>query len=89
MDIEGASALADFEVIEIVDYTNPYPMLLGIDWATYMNGVLNMKKWKMIFEKKSLRVILPLDPAEGSRYTESMHNYESDDDLDCIYKTIV
>jgi len=31
MDIEGASTLADFEVIEIVDDNNPYPMLLGID----------------------------------------------------------
>ena len=31
VDIEGASALADFEVIEIVDDSNPYPMLLGND----------------------------------------------------------
>ena len=31
VDIEGASALADFEVIDIVDDSNPYPMLLGID----------------------------------------------------------
>jgi len=39
----------------------------------------------MIFEKKSLRVIVPLDPAEGSRYTEPVHDYERDDDLDYIY----
>jgi len=32
VDIEGASALADFEVMEIVDDNNPYPMLLRIDW---------------------------------------------------------
>jgi hypothetical protein len=44
VDIEGASALADFEVIEIVDDNNPYPALLGIDWATDMNGVINLKK---------------------------------------------
>jgi len=31
VDIEGVSALADFEVIEIVDDNNPYPALLGID----------------------------------------------------------
>ena len=31
VDIEGASALADFEVIEIVDDNNPYPALLGFD----------------------------------------------------------
>ena len=53
VDIEGMSALADFEVIEIVDDRNPYPALLGINWATDMNGVINLKKRKMIFEKKS------------------------------------
>jgi len=31
VDIEGASALDDFEVIEIVDDNKPYPTLLGID----------------------------------------------------------
>ena len=77
--------LADFEVIEIVDDNNPYPVLLGIDWATDMNGVINPKKWKMIFEKNSLRIIIPLDPIEGSRYMEPVPDYESDDDPYCIY----
>ena len=86
VDIEGASMLMDFEVIEIVDDSNPYPALLGIDWVTDMNMVINLKKKKMIFEKKSLRVIIPLEPPKGSRYTESVRDYESDDDLDCIYK---
>ena len=44
MDIEGASVLENFEVIEIVDNNNSYPMLLGFDWATDMNGVINLKK---------------------------------------------
>jgi len=70
IDIEGTSALADFEVIEIMDDNNPYPALLGIDWATDMNGIINLKKRKMIFEKKSLHVIVPLDPTKGSFYTE-------------------
>ena len=61
VDIEGASAIADFEVIEIFDDNNPYPTLLRIDWVIDMNGVINLKKHKMIFEKKSLRVIVPLD----------------------------
>lgn len=86
MDIEGASALADFEVIKIVDDSNPYPTLLRIDWATNMNGVINLKKRNMIFKRKSLCVIVPLDPVEGSCYTEPVYNYESDDDLDYIYK---
>lgn len=86
VDIEGASVLADFEVIEIVDESNPYPTLLKIHWTTDMNMVINLKKRKIIFEKKSLRVVIPLDPTEGSRYTETVCDYESDDDLDCIYK---
>ncbi len=81
MDIEGGSTQTDFEVIEIVDDNNPYPSLPGIDWATGMNRVINLKKWKMIFEKKS-----PLDLAEGPRYTEPFRKYESDDYLDQIYK---
>ena len=55
-------------------------MLLGIDWAIDMNGVINLKK--------SLCVVIPLDHAEGSRYIELVCDYESDDDLDYIYKII-
>ena len=69
-----------------MDDNNPYPALLGIDWATDMNGVINLKKQKITFENKLVRVIVPLDPVEGSCYTEPVHDYESDDDLDCIYK---
>lgn len=78
----GASALVDFEVIEIVDDNNPYPMLLGIDWAFNMDEVINLKKRRKTFEKKALRFIVPLDPAEGAHYTEPVRDYEEDDDLD-------
>ena len=73
-------------MIKIVDDNNPYPVLLGIDWATDMNGVINLKKRKMNFEKRSLRMVVPLDPTEGSRYTELVCDYDSDDELECIYK---
>jgi len=73
-------------VIEIVDDSNPYPVLLGIDWATDMNGVINLKKCRMIFEKNSLRIVIPLDPTEGLCYTEPVNDYGNDDHLDCIYK---
>ena len=86
VEIDGASVLADFEVIEMVDDSNPYPTLLGIDWDIDMKGVINLKKRKMIFEKKYLSVIISLDPAEGSHYIELVCNYESDNDLNCIYK---
>lgn len=54
-----------------------------------MNGVINLKKQKMIIEKKSLCIIAPIGPTRGSYYTKKVQNYESDDDLDCIYKIIV
>ena len=40
----------------------------------------------MIFEKRSLHVVVLLDPAEGARYTEPVHDDDNDDDLDCIDK---
>ena len=70
LDIEGLSVLTNFKVIEIFYDNNPYRALLGIDWATNMNGVINLKKCKMIIEKNSLRIVVPLDLAEGSHYIE-------------------
>ena len=64
VDIEGENVKRDFKVIEIVDDNNPYPVLLGIDWGTNMNRLINLKKRKMIFEKKSLCVVVHLDPIE-------------------------
>ena len=88
VDIEGVITQTDFEVIEIIDDSNPYPTLLGIDWATDMNEVINLKRWKMTFKKKSLRVTILLDLDEGVWYTELVHNEESDNELDCIYQII-
>ncbi|WP_147477341.1 hypothetical protein [Corallococcus sp. AB038B] len=51
VDIDGVSTWTKFEVIEIMDKNNPYPVLLGIDWATDMNGVINLKQRNIIFEK--------------------------------------
>ena len=50
-----------------------------------MNEIINLKKRKMIFEKNLLRVVVPLDPAQGVRYIEPV----CDDDLDYIYKITV
>jgi hypothetical protein len=62
-----------FEVIEIMDESNPYPPLLGIDWAFDNNIVLNLKKRQMYFETDTLHVILPLDMNEGNRHNEPMN----------------
>lgn len=52
-----------------------------------MNGVINLNKRIMSFERKSLRVIVLLDPAERACYTEPVRDYEeSDYELNQIYK---
>lgn len=86
VDIDGVSTQTGFEVIEINDEHSPYPVLLGINWAIDMNGVINLKQRKMIFEKKSLWVIVPLDPVDRPHYTELMRSEERGDVLDSIYK---
>lgn len=40
----------------------------------------------MIFEKKSLHVKIPLDPAEEAHYTEPVHDDGNYDEMDFIYK---
>ena len=84
VDIDGVSTLADFEVIEIIDDSNPYTALLGIEWAIDNAVVINLKKRQIPFEGKGLRVIVPLDPSQGERYTEPLRD-EDHDVLDHIY----
>ena len=69
IDIDGVSTLADFEVIEIIDDSNPYPALLGIEWAMANATIINLKRRHMTFEGNGMRVIIPLDPSQGERYT--------------------
>jgi hypothetical protein len=60
---------ADFEVIEIVDDSCPYPVLLGIDWDFNNLTVVELKKRRMTFQGNVLKFIAPLDPDEGCKYT--------------------
>ena len=69
MDLDEVCNLADFEVIEIIDYNMSYPALLGIDWAFENQAIINLKKKTMSFEGNGIRVIGPVDPALGPRYT--------------------
>ena len=78
VDIDGVSTLADFEFIEIIDDNNPYLALLGIEWAIENDAVINLKNRQMNFEGKGLRVIVPLDPSQGERYTEPARDEDQD-----------
>ena len=50
MDVEGLRTYSDFEVIDIIGDTNPYPTLLGIDWEIYNQTIINFKKRISSFE---------------------------------------
>jgi hypothetical protein len=60
LDLDGVHSMADFEVIEIVDGTTPYPALLGFDWAFDNQAIIKLKTMKMMFESGEYRVISPL-----------------------------
>lgn len=61
----------------------PLSCTLGLDWVIDMGGIINLKKRSMVFQNEGMRVIVPLDPAEGEQYIEPVHE---EDDLDHIYK---
>ena len=69
VDIDVVQSLADFEVIEIIDDSNPFLALLGIDWAFDNLVVINLKRMQMTFEGHNIWIITPLDPTQGPRYT--------------------
>ena len=86
VDIDGVKSFADFEVISIIDGTNPYPTLLGIEWAIDNQAIINLKNRHMLFEGRGICIIAPLDPVEGARYTEPSTEEYDPLDLDNIYK---
>ena len=44
VDIEGLRTFTDLEVIDILDDTTPYPVLLGIDWEMENQMIINFKR---------------------------------------------
>ena len=44
VDIDRVRTFAYFEVIEIVDDSFPYPMLLGIDWDFNNSTIVDLNK---------------------------------------------
>jgi hypothetical protein len=43
LDLDKVHTKENFEVIEIVDETTPYPALLGLDWAFDNHAIINLK----------------------------------------------
>jgi hypothetical protein len=87
VDLDGVHTMEDFEVIDIVDNTTPYPTLLGLDWEFDNQAIINLKTRKMIFESGEYRVIAPLDPSEGGRYVEPVTENFITEDINQLYRT--
>jgi hypothetical protein len=86
VDIDRVRTFLDFEVIEIVDDTCPYPALLGIDWDFNNSTIVDLNRRRMKFEGDFLRVTTPMDPDEGHRYTEPIKEEDCAYELENIYK---
>jgi hypothetical protein len=43
VDLDGVHTKEDFEVIEIVYDTTPYPIFLGLDWAFDNQAIINLE----------------------------------------------
>jgi len=85
VDLAGVKTVADFEVIEILDDKDPYPTLLGIEWAFDNATIINLKKEFMLFEADGTRVIQPLYPYQGPWYTKPVNEAMEGDTIDQLY----
>jgi hypothetical protein len=74
VDVVGVKTIADFEVIEIMGDEDPYPTLLGIDWGYDNYVIIDLKRDTMTFEVDGVKVIHPLDPYMGPKYTDPVDN---------------
>jgi hypothetical protein len=70
VDLDGVHTKADFEVIEIVDGTTPYPSFLGLNWEFDNRAIINLKTKNMSFELGEYKFIIPLYPLEGESFVE-------------------
>ena len=64
---------------------NPYPSLLGIDWAIDNQTIINFKKTILSFEDEEMSVVSPINPFDEQRYIEPVYNEGQGDYLDQIY----
>jgi hypothetical protein len=65
IDVARVKTVAYFEVIEIMGDKEPYPTLLGIDWAYENYAVIDLKKDTMTFEVDEIKLFRPLDAYVG------------------------
>jgi hypothetical protein len=84
MNISGVHSVANFEFIEIMDDSQTYPSLMGLEGEFENQTIINLKRREMVFEVINLKVTAPLDPAEGKRYIELVRG----NNIDNLYNMI-
>ena len=60
-------------MIDIVDDTNPYPVLPGIHWEIENQTIINFNKRILSFKYFEIRVVAHIDPLEGKHYVKHVH----------------
>lgn len=85
VSLDEVISTTDFEVIKIVDEEDPYPTLLGIDWAFDNSSMIDLKRRPMAFEVDTLRLITPLGPREGAKYTKLVREDVDSEDIGELY----
>ena len=71
-EVVGLKIYKYFDVIEIINNTIPYPLLLEIGWEMENLEIINFKKRMMTIKNHDMRAIAPLDPLEEQRYVETI-----------------
>jgi len=84
--VDAVCTTADFEIVEIVDDTNPYLDLLGIEWDINNQAIINLKIRQMVFYGGDIRVIAPLDHIQGRTYVKHIKEDYENKELENIYK---
>jgi hypothetical protein len=84
VNIDGVCSVVEFEGIDIVDDSQPYPELMGLEWAFDNQEIINLKRREMIFEVGELKITAPLNPTEGDTYIEATKG----NDIDNMYNMI-
>jgi hypothetical protein len=86
IDMDGVLTKDDFQVIEIMDGTTPYPTFIVLDWEFDNKSIKKIKMRNMTIKLGEYRVIAPLEPSEGERFVES--TFLDLEEINQLYRTI-
>lgn len=73
--IDGVRNATYFKVIEIMDDSQPYPALMGLEWAFDNHAIINLKRREIIFEVRELRVTAPQDLLESNTSEQELNTH--------------